>query len=91
MITIGILEKPSARQLLVSWRETGRCNYTEQLWILGKAPKAATCALTDKSIRRGDPVYRPAGHPLNCDKVILADSFHELLGFELMVLQGNTQ
>lgn len=87
MITIELLEKPSSRQLLVSWRETGRCNYTEQLWTLGKAFKAATCAVTDKSIRRGDSVYRPAGRPLNCDKVILADAFHELLGLQRLALQ----
>ena len=85
MITIEFLEKPSSRQLLVSWRETGRCNYTEQLWTLGKASKAATCAVTDNNIRRGDAVYRPAGHPLNCDKIILADAFHQLLGLPRMV------
>ena len=70
MITIQFLEKPSERELLLSWREPARCNYTEQLWALRKAPSATTCALSGEKIRRGDRVYSPVGRPLNRSKCI---------------------
>jgi hypothetical protein len=74
MITIQVLEKPSKRQLLLSWREPAKCNYTEQLWTLRKAARATTCALSGGKIRRGDTVYRPVGQPVNFNKCILADA-----------------
>lgn len=74
MITIEFLEKPSEKRLLLSWREPARCNYTEQLWSLRKAPSASTCALTGEKIRRGDRVYAPVGHPSNYGKFIRQDA-----------------
>jgi hypothetical protein len=73
-ITIQFLEKPTKRQLLLSWREPGRCNYTEQLWALRKARRAATCALSGERIRPGDQVYSPVGQPVNYGKYIRADA-----------------
>jgi len=78
MIRIQFLEKPSARTILLSWREPGRCNYTEQLWTLFKARRAATCAMSGKNIRRGDHVYRPVGEPLNKNQCICADAVYPL-------------
>lgn len=70
MVIIKFLEKPSERELLLSWREPARCNYTEQLWTLRKATSATTCVLTGEKIRRGDRVYSPAGRPANRSKCI---------------------
>jgi hypothetical protein len=74
MINIKILEKISDRQLLLAWREAGRCNYTEQRWALRKARNATTCAMSGLTIRRGEPVYAPVGHPLNQGRCIRSDA-----------------
>jgi len=71
---IQILEISSKRQLLLSWRESGRCNYTEQPWTLRKARRATICALTGKRILRGDHVYTPVGQPLNSGNFIRSDA-----------------
>jgi hypothetical protein len=74
MITIQILEVPAKNRLLVSWRQSGVCNYTEQLWALRKAEKTTRCAISDLPVRRGDQIYRPIGKPLNLATCILADA-----------------
>lgn len=74
MITVRVLDTPSKNQLLVSWRQSGLCNYTEQLWALRKAPRSAICPVSGKAIRRGDHVYRPVGKPLNHAECILAEA-----------------
>ena len=74
MITIQILEVPAKNRLLVSWRQSGVCNYTEQLWALRKANKTTRCAISDQPVRRGDQIYRPVGKPLNFATCILADA-----------------
>ncbi len=75
MITIKFLEKLSEKSLLLSWREPARCNYTEQLWVLYKAPAETTCAVTGERIRRGERVYAPVGQPSNHGKCIRRDAF----------------
>jgi hypothetical protein len=72
MITIQILEAPAKNRLLVSWRESGICNYTEQLWALRKAKRTAHCAISGQQVRLGDEIYRPVGTPLNFATCILA-------------------
>jgi hypothetical protein len=74
MITIRILEAPAKNRLLVSWRESGLCNYTEQLWALRDAPESARCAMTGRPVSRGDKVYRPMGKPVNHATCIRADA-----------------
>ncbi|MFI4941541.1 MAG: DUF3331 domain-containing protein [Burkholderiales bacterium] len=74
MITIHILEAPAKDRLLVSWRQSGLCNYTEQLWALRNAGHTARCAISGQPIRRGDKVYRPVGKPMNHATCILADA-----------------
>ena len=74
MITIRILEAPAKNRLLVSWRQSGLCNYTEQLWALRNAARASRCAISGQQIRRGDKVYRPVGKPLNQAVCIRADA-----------------
>jgi hypothetical protein len=72
MITIQILESPAKNRLLVSWRESGICNYTEQLWALRKAKRTTLCAISGQPVRLGDEIYRPVGKPLNSATCILA-------------------
>ena len=74
MITIKFLEKLSEQKLLLSWSESARCNYTEQLWALRKARKSTTCVLSGEKILRGDFVYSPVGEALNQGTCIRADA-----------------
>ena len=74
MITIQILEAPAKDRLLVSWRQSGICNYTEQVWALRKAERTTRCAISGQPVRRGDRIYRPVGKPLNFATCILANA-----------------
>jgi len=62
-VSVRILERPSHRTLIVSWREAGRCCYCEQGWELIEAPAAGTCALSGDAFAKGEHVFRPAGKP----------------------------
>jgi hypothetical protein len=73
MITVHILETSARNKILVSWRESGLCNYTEQTWHLHRAKKTGYCALSGQPVQRGDEVYQPIGKPVNHDTYILAD------------------
>ena len=73
MPTIRILEQPTSDILLISWREPGRCCYSEQRWVRRKARERGVCALSGAMVRAGDTVYAPTGkpEPQNHDQVIL--------------------
>lgn len=75
MVIIEFLEKISERRMLLSWRESGCCNYTEQLWALQKATCKRICAFSGKQVIEGDPIYCPVGKPLNADRCILSAVF----------------
>lgn len=60
---IRIFERPTPDALIVSWRETGRCCYSEQRWELMEAPAAGICALSGKGFPSGERVFRPVGSP----------------------------
>lgn len=83
MITIRVLDILPPNGLLVSWREPGLCNYTEQRWSLRKAQFAGTCSLSGKAIRPGDRVYRPVGSPMNRGELILAEAANQVAAIEM--------
>lgn len=60
---IRIFERPGPDSLVISWREAGRCCYSEQRWELTKASEAGTCALSGRAYSSGDRVFRPVGYP----------------------------
>jgi hypothetical protein len=62
-ITIRIFERQGPNALIVSWRESGRCCYSEQRWELTDASAAGTCALSGEPFSRGERVFRPVGDP----------------------------
>jgi hypothetical protein len=74
MIKIQILESPAKNRLLVSWRQPGICNYTEQLWALRKAERTTHCAISGQPVHRGDQIFRPVGKPMNYATCILASA-----------------
>lgn len=74
MAKIQILEKLNEKRLLLSWCEPDRCNYTEQLWSLRKMTRKATCALTGRSISRGEQAFAPLGSPANLGNFIAVNA-----------------
>lgn len=89
MITVHILEAIAKHRILVSWRESGLCNYTEQIWLLHRAKQAGYCALSGQPVHCGDEVYRPAGKPVNHDTYILANIVRPL-GFDAVAAAPST-
>ncbi|MEM5312532.1 DUF3331 domain-containing protein [Paraburkholderia sp. JHI869] len=61
----------------VSRSDSCLSRYTEQIWCSGRAPIAAICALTGRTINRGDQVLRPRTRgmpvPAGCYRMILAE------------------
>lgn len=64
MINVRIFERPSARVLIVAWREAGRCCYSEQRWERTNAFEAGICALSGETIAPGQAVFKPIGIPV---------------------------
>ncbi|WP_342451193.1 DUF3331 domain-containing protein [Burkholderia seminalis] len=71
---VFIVERPEADILVVCWSDPRSGYYGDQIWRLRIASKNGCCALSGKSIRRGDLVFRPATRPLprNADAMILS-------------------
>jgi hypothetical protein len=62
-VSVRILERPTHRTLIVSWREAGRCCYCEQSWALTEAATAGTCALSGDAFATGEHIFKPADNP----------------------------
>lgn len=85
---VRILDRPSKNTAIVSWFDPTVCRYGDQPWRASRARQSGTCAVTGRSIRRGDPVYRPRTVrpcPLNANAMILA-SCVEYANAETMLL-----
>lgn len=85
---VRILDRPSKNTAIVSWFDPTVCRYGDQPWRASRARHPGTCAMTGRSIRRGDPVYRPRTVrpcPLNANAMILA-SCVEYANAESMLL-----
>jgi hypothetical protein len=61
--SVRIMERPDTRSIVVTWREPGRCCYSEQLWKLTRAPSDGQCAFSGIPVHAGDSVYMPCGDP----------------------------
>jgi hypothetical protein len=76
--SIRRIEWQTTCTILVSWSDSryGRC--VDQTWRAGFARINGICGLTGKSVRRGDPVFRPLPHgnasPKNASDMILANT-----------------
>ena len=60
---VRVLERPSDDVLVVSWREPGRCCYSEQHWQRHRTPAAGICALDGRAFAVGEMVFRPIASP----------------------------
>jgi hypothetical protein len=73
--TIEILDRPTPRSAVLSWRDPTGSSYGYQLWQKRIARQTGSCALTGIPIHRGDIVFRPRGariRPANASAMILA-------------------
>jgi hypothetical protein len=73
--TVRIVDRPTLRTLIVSWRDAMTGCYGYQLWNARKARHDGVCALTGRRIARGDAVFAPKpgqAHPGNYGAMISA-------------------
>lgn len=74
----SVVDRIDARSILVNWCDSTSCHYCDQLWNRKSARYAGFCALSGRSILRGDVVYAPstrgAIQPVNERAMILASS-----------------
>ncbi|RQR56679.1 DUF3331 domain-containing protein [Burkholderia sp. Bp9126] len=81
--TIVAAERQTGSSVLLSWSDPTRFRYDEQCWISAKSRMSSCCALSGRSIRIGDAVYKPqcrgAKLPANCADMILATEIDRLV------------
>jgi hypothetical protein len=73
-VTVSLLDRPTASTATISWRDSTRCCYGDQVWCASRARTEGVCAMSGRLIRRGDAVYRPRPcrlAPRNADAMIL--------------------
>jgi hypothetical protein len=74
--SVRILDQPTLRTLIVSWRDALTGHYGYQVWTAKKANREGFCAITGRHIERGDPVFSPRigkARPANSAAMIGAD------------------
>jgi hypothetical protein len=77
---VSVLERCSPTSVAICWCDATSGRYGDQLWKLRVARGRAVCALSGKTIRRGDLIYRPCVRgrsPANADQAIAADALEE--------------
>jgi hypothetical protein len=60
---VRVFERQGPDTIIVSWREPGRCSYTEQRWERVRATKSGVCALSGEPFTAGELVFKPVGSP----------------------------
>jgi hypothetical protein len=82
--SVRIFERPSLDTLIVSWREAGRCCYSEQRWERTTAAAPGVCALSGDAFAPGQIVFKPAGNPaaLNDDARIAESSIRDVASID---------
>lgn len=75
-VQVEILEQ-SENTLIIRWVEPGQCHYGEQRWRRRCASASGVCVVSQRSIRRGDAVFRPAERPVpsNASAMISVEAF----------------
>ncbi|WP_052421083.1 DUF3331 domain-containing protein [Paraburkholderia ferrariae] len=75
---VTFVERIGEKAVSISWRDSTGGNYREQRWVLRAARSRGVCALTGKSISRGDFIYHPVsstrGRPSNLAQMIRAEA-----------------
>ena len=58
-VTVRLVERQTPSTATISWRDSTRCCYGDQVWHSSRAHTEGVCALSGRPIRRGDAVYKP--------------------------------
>jgi Domain of unknown function (DUF3331) len=72
---VRVVDRVSARNVVVYWCDATSCRYGDQLWTVGAAKRRGRCALSGAAIDAGDKVYRPRTgrlRPVNAAAMMLA-------------------
>lgn len=74
-VRVSVIDRPTSSTATVAWCDPRSCRYGDQVWRASIARQPGTCALSGRSIGRGDAIYRPRAcrpSPLNASAMILA-------------------
>ena len=81
-VTVSLLERPTSSTATISWRDSTRCCYGEQVWCASRARTKGVCAMSGRSIRPGDAVYKPRPcrlAPRNASAMILTSALDDAI------------
>jgi hypothetical protein len=73
---VRVTGRPSSTTATVAWRDSTSGCYEDQIWRGVVARTSGICAVSGRSIKRGDRVYRPRATrpaPTNANAMILSD------------------
>jgi hypothetical protein len=79
-VTVSLLDRPTSSTATISWRDSTRCCYGDQVWCASRARTEGVCAMSGRPIRRGDAVYKPRPYrpaPRNADAMILTSALDD--------------
>ncbi|MDR5753168.1 MULTISPECIES: DUF3331 domain-containing protein [unclassified Caballeronia] len=74
-VVVSVIDRPTSSTATVAWCDPRSCRYGDQVWRASVARQPGVCALSGRSIGRGDAIYRPRAcrpSPLNAGAMILA-------------------
>jgi hypothetical protein len=81
-VTVSLLDRPTSSTATISWRDSTRCCYGDQVWCASRARTEGVCAMSGRPIRRGDAVYKPRPcrpAPRNADAMILTSALDDAM------------
>src|ERR1700743_2414130 len=87
---VRVTGRPSSTTATVAWRDSTSGCYEDQIWRGVVARTSGVCAVSGRSIKRGDRVYRPRASrpaPTNANAMILSDvveSAHYCIGGDMV-------
>jgi hypothetical protein len=79
-VAVNLIDRPSSSTATISWRDSTRCCYGDQIWRSTQARTRGVCALSGRPIRPGDAVYKPRlcrPAPRNADAMILTSALDD--------------
>jgi hypothetical protein len=79
-VTVSLVERQTFSTVTISWRDSTRCCYGDQIWHSSRARTEGVCAMSGRLIRPGDPVYKPRPcrpAPRNAGAMILTSALDD--------------
>ncbi|MFL9961233.1 DUF3331 domain-containing protein [Paraburkholderia sediminicola] len=76
-VSVSLLDRPTSSTATISWRDSTRCCYGDQVWHSWRAGTEGVCAMSGRPIRPGDAVYKPRPcrpAPCNAGAMILTSA-----------------